>query len=113
MVHKDETDPPRAQSAPQTQEAMSTKLNAEELAAKRYKDEHEPDAVINVSPFQWVRLGYTTAIREVAQPIADERDELRTVIEDILYWVDEGMPVDDMSTPIKDAERILAKYPKP
>ncbi len=55
---------------------MSIKLNAEELAAKRYNDEHEPDAVINVSPYQWVRLGYSCAIKEVAQPIADQRDEL-------------------------------------
>jgi hypothetical protein len=42
----------------------------------------------------------------------DERDELREVLGDILYWMEEGMPLDEMSTPIRDAERILAKYPK-
>jgi hypothetical protein len=52
---------------------MSTKLNAKELAAKRYPlpddepswDEHQK------------QLAYAAAIREVAQPIADERAALR------------------------------------
>jgi hypothetical protein len=53
---------------------MSTKLNAEELAAKRFPyaipgvmDDIERQRQINT---------YALAIREVAQPIADQRDEL-------------------------------------
>lgn len=79
MVYQNETDPPRAQSAPQTKEAMSTKLNAEELAAKRYpeiEDMHELG-----EHFQdGCKAGYFFAIEEVAQPIADQRDELREAL---------------------------------
>jgi hypothetical protein len=99
---------------------MSTKLNAEELAAKRYKDEHEPDAVINVSPYQWVRLGYSTAIREVAQPIADERDEALVVLRDIVDFCDDPdgstkreTLAEGLSRMLPSARAILAKYPKP
>ena len=91
---------------------MSTKLNAEELAAKAW-----PDAWIvadqSVIDHSDIRTGYASAIVRVAQPIADERDKLREVLGDILYWIEEGLPLDEASTPIKDAERILAKYPKP
>jgi len=91
---------------------MSTKLNAEELAAKAC-----PDAWIvadqSVIDHSDMRAGYASAIRRVAQPIADERDELREALEDILYYIDEGIPIFDTSTPVKHAERILAKYPKP
>jgi hypothetical protein len=47
---------------------MSTKLNAEELALKRYESGYLP----TWNPTH----GYAAAIREVAQPIADQRDEL-------------------------------------
>jgi len=91
---------------------MSTKLNANELSAKRYAvtGEHAtPDIIASMIRGE----AYSAAIREVAQPIADERDELREALEDMLYYVDEGIPINDTSTPVKDAERILAKYPKP
>jgi hypothetical protein len=42
---------------------MSTKLNAEELAAKHHT-------------YYARREAYAAAIREVAQPLADQRDEL-------------------------------------
>ena len=46
---------------------MSTKLNAVEMTVKRY-----PNTVADYSE----AAGYAAAIREVAQPIADQRDEL-------------------------------------
>lgn len=48
---------------------MSNKLNAEELAEKRYPAFRFYETYSH-------RRGYATAIREVAQPIADQRDEL-------------------------------------
>lgn len=53
---------------------MSTKLNAEELAAKRrhgslWSDEME--------------RAYAAAIREVAQPIADQRDGLLALVQKV------------------------------
>ena len=54
---------------------MSTKLNAEELAAKAYPRKLWPEGTLDEVRRQ--RKGYEKAIREVAQPIADERDELR------------------------------------
>ena len=99
---------------------MSTKLNAEELAAKRYQDHTEPDAVIGVTPWQFTRLAYAAAIREIAQPIADERDELREALEDVLegwetmisaYGYD---PAQEPEGSINQRARaVLAKYPKP
>lgn len=52
---------------------MSTKLNAQELARVKYPTEQTfggPRFLLTK------REGYTVAIREVAQPIADQRDEL-------------------------------------
>ena len=87
---------------------MSTKLNAEELAAKRY-----PYVVAGVID-EWERHhhagAYAAAIREVAQPIADERDEYREVIVDAIASFDDG----DLDTAnISRLRTILAKYPKP
>lgn len=62
---------------------MSTKLNAEELAANRYPSTPAlaglvpMPGIINGSPR---RESYATAIREVAQPIAYQRDELLELI---------------------------------
>jgi hypothetical protein len=85
---------------------MSTKLNDEELAAQW--------------PIKFQRDAYAAAIRKVAQPIADERDELREALEAILdadssddakggdlWWADAVHPKVDA------ARAILAKYPKP
>jgi hypothetical protein len=49
---------------------MSTKLNAEELAAKWAKK----GPLRRIHPLE--EYGYAAAIREVAQPLADQRDEL-------------------------------------
>ena len=63
----------------------TTKLNAEELAAKRYSLASaflNPSArtIFRADEFdervEIKRNAYAAAIREVAQPIADERDEL-------------------------------------
>lgn len=61
---------------------MSTKLNAKELAWKRY--ENEPGS----SHRAVLRAGYAAAIREVAQPIADQRDELLEAAKRVLEIVD-------------------------
>jgi hypothetical protein len=93
---------------------MSTKLNAVELASE----------ICTRSKFEAGRLGSTTAsiveaammsvcietIHEVAQPIADERDELRDMLDIAMkslgtYGVH---PIIEMQY-----RHILAKYPKP
>jgi hypothetical protein len=62
---------------------MSTKLNAQELAAKRAIDTLWSGPLI---------YNYALAIREVAQPIADQRDELLQIVMDIM-----ATPVPDSS----------------
>jgi hypothetical protein len=84
---------------------MSNKLNAEELAAKRF----------TIGPayrnYWEIEDAYAAAIREVAQPIADERDELREALEGIMYKRDPlGFGDDETYTA---ARAILKKYPKP
>jgi len=93
---------------------MSTKLNADELAARRW-----PQAHIR-------RIGYADAIREVAQPIADERDELREALEDAMKiigmhatesaakWTSEPQKIaDNADRALAPYRAILAKYAKP
>ncbi len=97
---------------------MSTKLNAEELreSAMDYMGwdvDTEMGELYTPTRKSMIADLVGFASSEVAQPIADERDKLREVLGDILYWIEEGLPLDEASTPIKDAERILAKYPKP
>jgi len=57
-----------------------SKLNAEELASKRWP--LEGDGIVDA---------YAAAIREVAQPIADERDELREALDRLLRSTSEMM----------------------
>ena len=80
---------------------MSNKLNANELAYDRRVG------------LLWTRdmeRAYAAAIREVAQPIADERDEYREAIVDAIASFDDG----DLDTAnISRLRAILAKYPKP
>jgi hypothetical protein len=61
---------------------MSHKLNAEELAAKRYQP--VPNSTILTIIGIDKAEGYAAAIREVAQPIANERDELRQLVVDMM-----------------------------
>ena len=68
---------------------MSTKLNAEELAAKRYPA--VPISTVLTIIAADKAEGYAAAIREVAQPIANQRDELLQIVLDI------------MATPVPDA----------
>jgi len=83
---------------------MSTKLNAEEMAAKRF-----PREVIGNK-----QAVYAAAIRKVAQPIAEERDELLEVVK---LFLKEYKDV-ELHTPIAyykvvdAAEKVIAKYPK-
>lgn len=108
---------------------MSTKLNAEELAANRYPSTDKPDPLRNdYLPMSVMGVayelnkasaeGYADAIREVAQPIADERDELREALQAIadadnsdeaqggeIYWAEALAPV------VSKLHAILAKYP--
>ena len=96
----------------------STKLNAEALAMKRFEGRMYP----------LERDGYAAAIREVAQPIADERDELlkalRMCYTQMRHHAREHAELlptgkynsaDHEATHEADgfARRILAKYPKP
>jgi hypothetical protein len=90
---------------------MSTKLNAVELASE----------ICTRSKFEAGRLGSTTAsiveaammsvcietIHEVAQPIADERDELREAVEIIC---EQGGAL--VAEQLAAFQAILAKYPK-
>jgi hypothetical protein len=110
---------------------MSNKLNVEELAAKRYPN---PTAMIPQPDGTFLNINhsataYAAAIREVAQPIADERDELREVLKDAskLLWKQGMRPIpttkgnmdmamsyaNEQGLLLKSIDAILAKYPKP
>lgn len=93
---------------------MSTKLDAHELAQNRFPASKLSSERIIV---------YASAIREVAQPIADERDELREALESITAKASIGIPyyaygdneaacrmADDLGEIEKIAEAVLAKY---
>jgi len=87
---------------------MNKKLNAEELAAKRFP-EYDPD----ISPSE----AYEEAVRYIAQPIADERDEFREALEEIakedqLVSLNEGaFAIHRLKHCMSVARAILAKYP--
>jgi len=93
---------------------MSTKLNAEELAAKRYP-EIEGASNIEAHFQDGCKAGYFFAIEEIAQPIADERDELRDALEKIANIEDKmyGGDWDEIEFAREIARSILAKHPKP
>lgn len=99
---------------------MSTKLNAEELAEERfprYGSVAEALAYnpgVELHPRRLATEVYAAAVREVAQPIADERDEavelLRTIQGSGRSF---GDPMDPIA--IANYERIntfFVKYPK-
>lgn len=96
---------------------MSTKLNAEELAAKRYpayntgycSDEEFGERMDD----RHRREGYAAAVREVAQPIADERDALREALELALRKEPNESAGGFTKQWVLDARDIIAKYPKP
>jgi|LakMenE18May11ns_1017448.scaffolds.fasta_scaffold9554945_3 hypothetical protein len=74
---------------------MSTKLNAEELAAKHHT-------------YYARREAYAAAIREVAQPIADQRDELLEALTDLHDTaIDARALVAGQQTPIDRAALII------
>ncbi len=96
---------------------MSTKLNAEELAYDRRVG------------LLWTRdmeRAYAAAVREVAQPIADERDELRDALDKAhnammearrsigdLPYRQAGECNDILWSEQKSIAELFAKYPKP
>ena len=85
---------------------MSTKLNAEELLCKRRQWSEQSSTCVSVTQDL---IGYSDAIREVAQPIADERDEMwRALTYMVRIAEDQGWTDDFLSIP----RAILAKYPK-
>ena len=106
---------------------MSTKLNAEELADDRFHRHYSvAEALaynpgVEMAPRRIATEVYAAAIREVAQPIADERDELRAICEALISAHDWAIANQDspVSAVINyghvahDARAILAKYPKP
>jgi hypothetical protein len=82
---------------------MSTKLDADGMATKAAGSDYRYTA--------W-RKGYADAIREVAQPLADERDELREALLDLID--DKAMlPGKPRNMALANARAILAKYKKP
>ena len=97
-----------------------SKLNAEELAAKRYAvtSEHSTAEIVHAMASG---SAYAAAIREVAQPLADERDELRAICEALIVAHDWAIANQDSPISIginyghvaHDARAILAKHPKP
>jgi hypothetical protein len=113
---------------------MSTKLNAEGLANERYITmpwEKEEDRrlfeELNAIAIR-ERGAYAEAIRKVAQPIADERDELREALEmcyrQMRYHFREhsqllragaynGANYEATFEAEQFSERLFAKYPKP
>ena len=90
---------------------MSTKLNAEELAAKRYQP--VPGSTILTIIGIDKAEGYAAAIREVAQPIADQRDELLGAL-NYLMSVTGTDDNDEWTGAWEDALEAIAKCtPKP
>jgi hypothetical protein len=108
---------------------MSTKLNAGQLAEKRYPAETswEPVRVTAdaksgaIMSLHIIRKdGYAAAIREVAQPIADQRDELLEALRESSVWVSEYVSQmsayrisDDASECLDKMRAIIYKYPEP
>ena len=97
---------------------MSNKLNAEEMAENRWpRLLHTPQEIMKASEnaicaeFEQnsIRAGYAAAIREVAQPIADERDELRELLDIAMKSLGTygSHPIIEMHY-----RTVLAKYPK-
>jgi hypothetical protein len=86
---------------------MSTKLNAEELAKR------DVLKYVHATAYQVAATeGYITAVEKVAQPIADERDELREALEQLLMACADGSNA-SMYIGTSNARAILAKYRKP
>jgi hypothetical protein len=99
---------------------MSTKLNAEELAAKRFQ--------IGPTARNYWRLedAYAAAISEHSQPIADERDEYREALKQskammmeaasllgkVGGW-DAGHAQGTLRQGVREIDAILSKHPKP
>ena len=79
----------------------NTKLNAEELAYNRR---------VGLLWTPDMERAYAAAIREVAKPIADERDEM---LEALREFVDSGIHYSDAPTAFDKAIPLLAKYPNP
>ena len=100
---------------------MSSKLNAEELAKARQANS---DFAEWTGDMEWA---YCAAIKEVAQPIADQRDELRNALEMLsAAWLCERSLLEDDNpeeSVVADTfhfgrkawdvtAKLLAKYPK-
>jgi hypothetical protein len=101
---------------------MSNKLNAEGLAINAYPVNIVTDTQNILDTEQVKRIGYAAAIREVAQPIADERDEYREALVGLVYDIaGDQHDFDEISKAfcpivaarIESARAILDKYPKP
>jgi len=113
---------------------MSTKLNAEELAAKRWPDwaikksriTSVDEAEIPKLKTYSIREGYAAAIREHSQPLADEleqvkaeRDALVQLLRGCLLLMTTTSPApkgttqDEWGDIVPAIRAILAKYQKP
>ena len=89
---------------------MSTKLNAEEFAIAR---QSRSVAAEWTGDMEWA---YATAIREVAQPIAYERDDLRKALKRLLVeyeYQDHCGNIVEGRVEAEHARASLVKYPKP
>jgi hypothetical protein len=90
--------------------ARSGDLNPLRLAARRYPGlSDDGDKLARAK-------GYAAAIREVAQHIADERDEYREALEAVCDGVErassDNVAGANMRLTVKSLRAILAKYPK-
>lgn len=72
-----------------------------------------PEAVERIAEERSRGFGFISSpiplYAEVAQPLADERDELREIVVAFVQW----MKMQRKEAPIKKAEAYLTKYPQP
>lgn len=90
-----------------------SKLNVEELCVR------DIPKYTHATAYQVAaKEGYRIAIREVAQPIADERDELIQLLRGCLFLMNTNSPapkgttLNEWGDIIPAMRAILAKYPK-
>jgi len=83
---------------------MNTKLNAEELAAKLFVKNISPMTLLGETVFSEQRRAAAFAIREIAQPIADQRDELLKAFEGLVARLE----LDGKHLP--EARAMIARY---
>lgn len=97
---------------------MSTRLNAKEMAAKRYGIINNDESPFGGQMMSWEANkanGYAAAILEVAQPIADQRDELLECLQNAygalrgMYAANGAVDLFERSEPAERYRAAIAK----